>query len=130
MNVYPSPAEVAVLAFLDAAITSRPTIANVTALGTSTRLGSIKGIDRGSVNVAIGESSDTATIGAVTLARSVISNLGTDLGYSGTVGGVGYVWRRTGRVELTNTTTVTVACSAGNAITASAVGFQVVEYNS
>jgi hypothetical protein len=114
--------------YLNASVNTLNT--NVTNLGSSTRLGSIAGIDRGTIAVNTGSSNfDTVTVTAVVMARSILHNLG-----AATTNVVGWpIWRMT----LTNTTTITVTAEvmtvAGGedalgalVVTAS---YQLVEYN-
>lgn len=93
----------------------------------TSRLGGISGIDRGTISVSNAQDSNTATIGAVVLARSPISSLGErnasfidrgDGDYAAQVG-----------IELTNTTTVTAYCLSANRTLAAVVGYQVVEHS-
>ena len=107
-------------------------LALVTALGATTRLGAIAGIDRGTIVVTPsgGAGTNTATVGAVVVARSLLSLLGS----AGTNAGnmpFGYL-------TLTNTTTITAtAVTALVAAGASTNGgaadatfaYQLVEYN-
>lgn len=104
---------------------------NLNATVTS-RLGAIAGIDRGtiSLNLSAGATAP-ATIGSVTLARSILTPLGvTDI--------QGSRFMAAHRIELTNSTTVTASgratlvSSGGSANDttneAHVIGYQVVEY--
>jgi hypothetical protein len=97
--------------YLDAAITSR--------------LGNIKAIYAGSINVSITSfsASNTATITAVNTAKTIILFLGH---YSGAASDT----TSNARVELTNSTTVTAyAFHAPSGTATITVGYMVVEFN-
>jgi hypothetical protein len=108
-----------------------PTLAtvntNVTALGTSTRLGSIAGIDRGTITVAPDvDPGGTATVTAVVLARAVLHHLGQSRVADGTTAS-DIANAAGGKLVLTNTTTITytVGAAAPGGMT---VSYQLVEY--
>ena len=79
----------------------------------------IKAIYRGTISVGDGNNSATATITEVVLAKAIITNLGSFC--TGSAAEVG-----SGRVELTNETTVTAYKNAGDPATV--FGYQVIEY--
>ena len=106
MNVYPNAAEARVLAALDADTPTLATVkAAIDALGTTGRLGEINGVDRGSITVDIAiESTDTATIGAVVMARTRSSFSGQNGRFLDATGKLNFPQPRG---TLTDTTTVT-----------------------
>lgn len=79
----------------------------VTALGATTRLGAIAGIDRGTININDTNATQTATatVGAVATGRSLLSNLG-QRSASGNPGDIDNN-ALAGTLELTNSTTIT-----------------------
>ena len=79
----------------------------------------IKAIYRGTISVGGGAASATATITEVVLAKAIITNLGSFC--TGSAAEVG-----SGRVELTNETTVTAYKNSGDPATV--FGYQVIEY--
>ena len=108
-------------------LTGRLTSGRATALDNldaaiTTRLGSIKSIQRGSITVThsgAGSTSNTATITSVTTSKSVILKLGhtcnSDIAQT--------------RVELTNGTTVTAYSTVIDGNATVTVDYQVVEFN-
>lgn len=80
----------------------------------SSRLGSIKSIQRGFVNVGAGATSGTATITAVNPAKSILTHLG------------GGAVDAHSRIELTDATTITANLGSSSA---GVVGWQLVEFN-
>ena len=80
----------------------------------------IKSIQRGTIVITYSATSNTATISAVDTSKSVLINLGIDL----PVNANGYFH---GRLELTNSTTVTARGYAANTFPLT-VGYEVVEY--
>ena len=105
-------------AYLNASVGTVNT--NVTNLGGSTRLGSIAGIDRGSISITSTNFSATATIGAVVTARTNITFLGTTQQDS--------LEEHFIRITLTNTTTIT-ATRGNNTSGTSIVSYEATEYN-
>ncbi len=105
---------------------------NVTALGSSTRLGSIAGIDRGTITPsASGGATATATIGAVTVARtSVTFSFANGYGQEGVSDDAAA--SVSARGTLTNTTTITATAGqylASNPAVVVTLGYEAVEYN-
>jgi hypothetical protein len=117
---------------LDASISSVNT--NIDTLGSSTRLGNIKGIDRGSISLAATDgATNTATIGAVVTARTQVTyscsngyGVRNDSGFkSGNA--------TSARGTLTNTTTITASLGGHVSTTGTfnaVLAFEAVEYNS
>jgi len=112
-----------------------PTLAtvnsNVTTLGGSTRLGSINGIDRGTIfiNDSNTDLDNTATVGAVVLARSLLSLLGTRS--QADIDDADDKARRATMV-LTNTTTITFSMGPSGTTASSqdlTGSYELVEYN-
>lgn len=94
----------------------------------STRLGALTGIDRGTISLTSSEGSDTATVGEVVEARSILSHMGDgEDGFTGNTANRGY--KRLARFDLTNATTVTAFSASGSAAGTIIVGFELVEYN-
>ena len=93
----------------------------------TSRLGAINAIARGTINIADtnAAASNTATITAVVLARSIL----TPLGYTHSAAAITDSIIFNSRIELTNTTTVTLTINGvtGSALTLTG-GYQVVEY--
>ena len=109
-------------------LTGRLTSGRATALdnldaAVTTRLGSIKSVQRGTIVVTLssGAGSNTASIASVTTSKSIIECLGVtpDSAYSSTA------W---GRLVLTNGTTVTANAVGGSDRTIT-IGYQVIEFN-
>lgn len=111
-------------------LTGRLTSGRATALdnldaAVTTRLGSIKSIQRNTIVIAVtaGTGSNTASISSVTTSKSIITNLGA------TQDGV-FASPCTVRLALTNGTTVTASAAGANGSSVNVtVGYQVVEFN-
>ncbi len=80
---------------------------------------SIKNIQRGTILIGSGSSSNTATITAVNVAKSELHFLGQTTGNDAA--------RNRGRIDLTNSTTVTYT-AAITTTTGIEVSFEVIEY--
>lgn len=94
-------------------------------LGATTRLGSINGIDRGTIALSGATESGTATIGAVVLARSNESYLGQSGKDSVSAGSQAWSGARIG---LTATTTVTATRDASDSVS-NIVAYRVMEHS-
>lgn len=93
----------------------------VTALGATTRLGAIAGIDRGTIAGTGAAATNTATVTAVVTGRSLLNNLGA-------ITTTAADNRLLPFIVLTNTTTIT-ATWGGTASVNEIVSYELVEYS-
>ena len=82
----------------------------------------IKSIQRGTISIANGATSNTATVTAVVLANSRLVNLGNDAGSDTTADTVCV------RIALTNSTTITATVNTVSAAVARVVSYELIEY--
>ena len=84
--------------------------------------GKIKSIQRGTITIAAASLSNTATITAVVLAKSVLHLVDWSTAYTATI--IGTVKPR---IELTNTTTVTATREGNGGAVTTTVSYEVIE---
>ena len=113
-----------------ASVTHSTINTNITNLGSTTRLGSINGIDTGVIAILDDAVNGTATVGAVVIARSILTNLGTEYVYAVSAGSGDPNFTNV-RIILTNTTTVTAdrgGAEGGSGATGTQTVYQLVEH--